>query len=305
MRLYVLDPRETWHGPLIRAAAARGYDAKRIYSGDEVQDAGFGFIRCHADPKVLPKNRADFERMSQVLTMVQDRAQVQVYEDKSEQFRRWGRFMPRTWRICEKGLALELVSHPERYDTPEALVSKADVGASSLNVRVLKTRREQIAHIKQVFGGGVPVNHCSGGRGGRHVTTLQRDYVILKEFIPHTVTWRVNIVGRQWAIFKRFCYPDKPVAQTGNVEPVIKLTDETESLLEYAQEVVSAIDTRWCALDILQSSSGWRMLETSLAWPWPSPGDCMQAPFFGETKRTWKDIWELLLDEIEAGVWQT
>jgi hypothetical protein len=25
----------------------------------------------------------------------------------------------------------------------------------------------------------------------------------------------------------------------------------------------------------------------------------MQAPFFGETKRTWKDIWELLLETIE------
>lgn len=303
MKFYCLDERRIWHGPLIEAALARGYDARRIRRGTEASGPGFGFIRTHADPEVLRQNHADDAAMRACLTMVQDRAQVEVYESKSEQFWRWGHLMPRTWRIQDRAAALDLVTRTELYGTPEVLVSKADVGASSLNVRILKTRAEQLSHIKHVFGKGVPVNHCSGGPGGRNVRSLQRGYVLLQEFIPHEVTWRVNVIGRRFAIFRRFCYPDKPVAQTGNVEPVMKLDAETESLLEYAGKVAAEIGTRWCALDILRAGDRWLLLETSLAWPWPSPGDCMNAPFFGETTRTWERMWDLLLDEIEAGVW--
>jgi hypothetical protein len=303
MRLYVLDERRIWYGPLIQAAIARGYDARRIRRGSEAPGPGFGFIRVHADPEVLKQNYDDDAAMRACLTMVQDRAQVEVYERKSEQFWRWGRFMPRTWRIEDREAALELLRNDHLYETPKVLVSKADVGASSMNVRVLKTRAEQVSHIKHLFGRGVLVNHGAGGPGGRNVTSMQRGYVLLQEFIPHTVTWRVNVIGRRFAIFKRFCYPDRPVAQTGNVEPVMKLDAETESLLEYAGMVAAEIGTRWCALDILKAGDRWQLLETSLAWPWPSPGECMKAPFFGETTRTWEAMWELLLDEIEAGVW--
>jgi glutathione synthase/RimK-type ligase-like ATP-grasp enzyme len=291
--LWILDEREVWWKAIIEAGARHGYEGKRIFRGRETQgQSGIGFIRPHADPRRLPFNRTDFVEMSQGLTMIQDRDQVWVYEDKSRQFFQWKKWMPETWVITDKAEALELVA---RSDYP--LVSKADQGASSVNVRILQNRREAQKHIEQLFGPGIVVDCCAGGAKVR-----QRGYAFLQRFIPHQVTWRVNAIGRGRAIFKRYCYPDRPVAQTGNVEPVMELDAETESLLEFADRVFEDIETKWCALDILKDGDQWRLLETSLCWPWPSPGKCNEGPIF-RTGRRWIEMFDVMFEEVAAGTW--
>jgi hypothetical protein len=178
-------------------------------------------------------------------------------------------------------------------------VSKADVGASSVNVRILKSSAEAEVHIRKLFGHGVEVKHCAGG-----AKSYQKGYALLQRFIPHDITWRVNAIGNGRAIFKRYCYPDKPVAQTGNVEPVMQMTREVESLLEYADLFFAYADTRWCALDILKDGEQWKILETSLAWPWPSPGKCNEAPIF-RTGRRWSDMFGAMFQELASGAWAT
>lgn len=294
MRMFVLDERHIWFQPLIQSAKARGYDARRIFRGEEVDADGVGFIRCHAEPKALKRNQRDYDLMAARLTMVQDRPMVETYESKSEQFRRWSEWMPPTWRFTDRDEALQFCER----DAPYPLVSKADVGASSVNVRILKNKHEAIAHVASLFAAGVPVHHCAG-----NARSVQKGYALLQKFIPHTVTWRVNAVGTKRAAFMRYCYRDRPVAQTGNVEPVMTVTPQVESLLAYADQVFEAIGTKWCAIDVLQDEDQWRFLESSLAWPWPSPGACNSAPFFG-TKRRWAQMFEMMLDELEAGTWQ-
>jgi hypothetical protein len=167
-------------------------------------------------------------------------------------------------------------------------------------VRILSGRPEAEAHLRQVFGEGVPVNHGAE----RAPKTLQKGYALLQRFIPHKITWRVNAIGNARAVFMRYCYPDRPVAQTGNVEPLMKLAGH-EPLLQYANEVFAAIGSKWCALDILQDTDGsWKMLETSLAWPWPSPGRCNEAPIFGSSRR-WLQIWEAMFEQVEAGAFSS
>lgn len=293
MRLYVLDERHIWHGPLIQAAKARGYSAKRIFRGEEVDSDGVGFIRCHAEPQALLRNQHDYDLMAARLTMIQDVTQVRLYENKSAQFERWSDWMPPTWRFTDRDEALQFCEQ----SAPYPLVSKADVGASSVNVRILKDKHEAIAHVASLFAAGVPVNHCAG-----NAKSLQKGYALLQKFIPHTVTWRVNAVGTKRAAFKRYCYRDRPVAQTGNVEPVMPITPQVESLLEFSNRFLAAANTKWCAIDVLQDGDQWRLLETSLAWPWPSPGRCNDAPFFG-TNRRWIQMFDLMIDELEAGTW--
>lgn len=92
------------------------------------------------------------------------------------------------------------------------------------------------------------------------------------------------------------------MAQTGNVEPVVEMNVQMASLLLYAGCVTQDIKTKWCALDILDSPDGWKLLETSIGWPWPSPGECNKGTFFFST-RLWIDMFKVLFDEIEAGVW--
>lgn len=294
MNVYVLDEREKWVDPVLTTARRRGYEAKEIKCGAEVREGGgIGFIRPHADPKRLLANRDDYALMAEHLTMIQDWTQVELYEDKSAQFWRWREWMPDTWRFSTKGEALGFV---ERSEYP--LVSKADVGASSRNVRILNSKAEAAAHVHEVFGKGIEVDHCSGGAKSK-----QRGYVLLQRFIPHSVTWRVNAIGRTRAIFRRFNYPDRPVAQTGNVEPVMTLSEETESLLAYANQFFAHAGTQWCAIDVLRDGDQWRFLESSCSWPWPSPGLCNEAPLFGSERR-WIEMFDVMFDELEAGAWQ-
>lgn len=295
MQFTILDERDVWHGPAIAAALGRGYETRRIRRGREALGNGIGFIRTHADPDVLERNQEDYRLMWQAgLTMIQDPLQVALYEDKTAQWQHFHQWMPRTWRFARKGDALSFI---DSADAPPVLVSKADEGASSVNVRILEGKDAQRHHICKVFDEGIVVNCCAGG-----AKVTQRDYVLLQEFIDHDITWRVNIVGTKLAAFKRFCYPNRKVAQTGNVEPIMEMTPEIESLFNYARAFFHSADTKWCAVDILKDGDKWRVLETSLAWPWPSPGTCNSAPFFG-TNRKWLQIWDVMFDEFEKGVW--
>lgn len=281
--LWVLDERQVWWKPVIEAGAKFGLKGRRIARGEQC-GGGYGFIRPHADPKVLPINLLDYEVMVSRCDVYQDRDQVVMYEDKSAQAERYRDWLPETWRFTDEAAALALV---DEFDGP--LVSKADVGASSANVRILTTAEQARAHVRQVFRKGIQVNHCAGG-----ARSIQKDYVLLQRFIPHQVTWRVNAIGRGRAVFMRYCYPDKPVAQTGNTDPVFELDDQVESLLDYADGFFAAAGTRWCAIDVLRDGDRWTLLETSLAWPWPGVGRA--APIF-RTRYTWPQMFECMFDE--------
>lgn len=302
----ILDERGNWFAPAMESARRRGYEVERIKRGREAKLRGLGFIRPHAIPSILERNHLDYLEMAEHLTMVQDYAQVELYDDKSAQFWRWGQWMPPTWRFENRDAALEFVEG----SAPPILVSKADVGASSKNVRILRNRGDQKAHVRELFSRGIIVDHCAGGHGARHAASRQKGYVLFQEFISHECTWRVNIVGRGRAMFKRFNGP-AGTAQTGNVEPVMNYDGTLiGDILAFADTIFAAIATKWCALDILHDRNTGRLylLETSLGWPWPSPGTCDDAPFVGpptwEHTYRWRDMWELMLDEYEAGVWE-
>lgn len=300
-RLVVLDERGNWHRPMCAAALARGYVTVEIRRGADapLEGGGLGFLRPHADPAVLKKNKEhDWPFMYERLTMVQDQTQVEVYDDKSAQFWRFGQFMPSTWRFDNREKAIEFA----RREATFPIVSKADVGASSVNVRIFHNRKDLIAHILEAFGKGIPVDHCAGGgKHGKRAQSKQKGYVLLQEFIPHDVTWRVNRIGDHFAIFKRYNGKDGK-AQTGNVEPV---TAFHPALFAKAREITDALKSKWIALDLLQRGDEFLLIETSLAWPWPSPGACMSAPFFtvdgAEAARKWDGLWDLMLDEYERG----
>jgi hypothetical protein len=82
----------------------------------------------------------------------------------------------------------------------------------------------------------------------------------------------------------------------------MEIDEEVESLLEFADLFFAYTKTKWCAIDVLKDGDKWRLLETSLAWPYPSPGLCNTAPLFGSNKR-WINLFDVMFDEIEAGVW--
>lgn len=287
-KCYILDERGNWAEPVAAAARRAGYEPVYIKRGYEATEPGsVGFIRPHATPEVLRTNRRDYFDMSKTCRMIQDPVQARLYEDKTGQSDRFSQWMPDTYVSYRRDLAKSWAG------STYPIVSKANEGASSVNVRVLRNEAELTAHLDRVFGPGVPIKYCDGGNGKASTSGLQQGYVILQEFIPHDVTYRVNIIGNGRAVFKRYNYPDRPVAQTGNVEPMLT---EWPELLAFADEIVAAIGTKWCALDVLHYNGRFYLLETSLAWPWPSPGDCMNAPIF-RTRYKWADLFDCMFSE--------
>lgn len=295
--VFVLDERHVWFEAIIAAAERAGHRGQRVFSGhqfDDVRPGDIGFLRCHADWRVLPANREDYARMLGAgLLTIQDQGQVDTYERKDEQFRRWFDLMPETWLHTDADAAMGFLDF-----APFPLVSKANEGASSTNVRILKDKAEAQKHIAQLFGAGIWVHH-----GANCPQTKQRGYALLQRFIPHTITYRVNVVGNVRAVFFRRNYPDRPVAQTGNTTAAYEMTPELESLLEYADRVAEALGTKWCALDILKDGDGWKFIESSLAWPWAADSYA-DATMFRSTKgRKWAQMFDVMFDEVERGAW--
>lgn len=286
MKFWALDPYTKWAKAAVQTALRRGWDARVVQNGSQVS-GGYGFLRLSMEPHTLSQNRSDYEVMASRLTMVQDATQIAVYENKSEQFRRWSEWMPDTWRFTDEAEAMAFLA---TADYP--IVSKSDTGASSINVHIHADRKSAEAHVRQSFGKGIKVIRWPAQRG----------YVLLQRFIPHTTTYRVNALGNARAVFFRACYPDRMVAQTGNVEPAFEMTGEVESLLDFADRFFAHAQTKWCAIDVLKDGDRWRLLETSEGWPWPSPGRCNEATIF-RSKRKWIEMFDVMFDEIDSGAW--
>lgn len=316
----IMDTRDVWYKDAIAAAQRAGYGyAQRITSADQVGDRTYdlGFIRPHATPSVLKRNQeVDFPVMRGACTkMVQDWDQVRTYEDKKRQMDMFcaadlGGDMPMTFHSTDLEQIVEILESSSRM----TWVSKAKEGASSTNVRVLD-KAAMIKHAREVFSKGVKVHHCDS----KGTTSIQKGYMLLQEFIPHTFTWRINRIGDAYAIFHRFNYKDRAVAQTGNVNPIITAPPSHSNqmflkALQFAEYVTARLGTRWVALDVLSWADKMYLLETSLAWPWPSPGDCDQAGFFRADGTpvegySWNGIgpggegnmFDLMFDAVERG----
>jgi len=271
--IFILDAKGRWKSAIEEAAGRAGYSVT-----SEPENC-LGFIRTSPNPGTLQENQKFYH--DHKIDWIQDAAQVDVYEDKVEQTRRWAHWMPKTW-LCESQdaayRALDQVEYP--------FVSKAKEGSSSRNVKLIHSREEATRLVNLAFSTGFPIY------GG-----TQKSYVLFQEFISHSITYRVNALCKGRAVFYRYCYPGDWMAQTGNVEPAFEMSEEVESLLEYSDKVFENIGTKWCALDILKDGEKWKLLETSLAWPWPSPGRCNEGTIF-RTKRRWIEMFDAMFDGL-------
>jgi glutathione synthase/RimK-type ligase-like ATP-grasp enzyme len=286
MRVFALDAKGHWFPALEIAMKRVGGSASRVESWDGGD--GFGFVRPSPHPETLRKHQGIYRELARKLKMVQDADHIEHYEDKSKQFALYSKWMPQTWRFTTLDSALEML---EQATYP--LVSKANEGSSSRNVRVLYSVDEATRLARAIFNGGIPVD--LGHSDGR-----QQGYMLLQEFIPHRITYRVNAIGSGRAIFFRYCHPDKPLAQTGNVEPCDVLDDEMESLLAWSDAFFEDARTKWAGIDVLKQGDTWKLLETSLAWPWPSPGRCNEGPIF-RTRHRWLGMFDVLAEDIARG----
>lgn len=291
MLIWALDDRGYDHTgiELFQAAGKRGHKATLFTCAGEVTGGGYVFIRlCQTQPRL----HFDREQYSALLgapgrIMIQDPGQVHAYEDKLAQVAMWRDFMPRTFALFTKQQALALAAM-----TQYPLVSKSSIGSASHNVRILADQDAAVREIEAVFDKGIKVS-----------LGVQKGYWLVQEFVPHDVTYRVTAVGTKRHIYQRFNFKDRPVAAPSAVVRTkpLPMGPLAERILEFSNRFFEMANTRWCAIDILPNTSGgWFLLETALGWA-RGNDESGNAPFYG-TKYSLLQQHELLLDEIEAGV---
>lgn len=291
--IHIIKTTHPWGKELAAACRRRGVPfTKHEHPTPNME--GFVFFQIDQYPpqfrQLQQRAAAEVARPGQ--HWIQDAAQIQCYEDKVLQAAKFGKWMPETHVFLDYDSAHSFADQC-RYP----LISKSREGASSYNVRILADRGEAMCEIGKVFSKeGLPIQTEPGA---------QKDYWLVQEFIPHDITYRVTCVGGFVHVYKRFCYPDKAVAAPARIvptRPVDYYCPEMQDLRLWAHEVFKDIGTKFCAVDVLRDTKRekWVLLETSLGWARGNDASA-NSTFYG-SKWTLNTQWDLLLDEIENGV---
>jgi hypothetical protein len=190
--------------------------------------------------------------------------QIRLYEDKAAQAERFISWMPATI----------VVRSPEEFSVRDLVrdlglpfVSKSANGAASINVRLITTLDQAETEFNRAFSRrGMPIV-----RG-----PAQKGYLIWQKLCAgNDYDYRINRVGPEYAIFRRWNRDNLPFASgSGRIEEVNPTDDEPSSALEFAQEFLELSNIHFGAIDLVWDNDlEWRLLETSVGWttdhePW-------------------------------------
>lgn len=293
--IHIIDTKHPWTGEFEAACKRRGVDYA-LGTPDGDSNALIFFAVNQYPPNLRERQQALAASLPLGNRYIQDLQQIEFYEDKQAQMEQFGAWMPESHIFTDREAAEAYAGDIyERYRFPA--VSKSREGSSSHNIRILQTRADAKREIEAIWSDRGLKLHTQPG--------WQKGYWLVQEFIPHNITFRVTIVGSKIHVYKRFCYPDKAVAAPARVvptEPVNYADPVMQDLLAWSAKVFEDIGTKFCAIDVLydHQRQKWVLLETSLAW---ARGDdpAANSKFF-DSKWSLNQQWDLLLDEIEAGV---
>lgn len=298
MRLAALhDTGGRWGEKVVLEAAARGWETQLFTKAAEVKwDSGVVFARIAQHPveRTAQDKREALALLARGFSLVPDEQQINHYDSKLSQSQ-WPAlrpFMPETvvansFADCWRAVAV--LGFP--------LFSKTSEGSASSEVRLLRNGAEFEVELAALFGAGITTRYAH-----------QRGYAILQRFVPgNNSDMRVCIVGRHRMLLRRFNRSvQEPFASgSGKFEAITELDEVTSAALRKADECFASMGTRWAAIDLVRDAERWYVLETSIAYTLSAYARCV---FFDEhgtpSKYRGKNIWPLLLDEIEAGVFQ-
>lgn len=324
--------RGNWGQTIVSLAKARGHTAQIFTECFQVPAVhSYVFMRVPQFPPGLDKGIRDYGELHarhDALdvhprhTMIIDADTVRMYEDKAAQAEAYPEWMPETMvnRTDDEGFpATDL--HDFLEDGLQTLglplISKASFGSASANVRLIQTRQDALRDLMQAFHSeGIPAR-----RGG---AARQQGHVIWQQFLPgNDYDYRACINGQYVCLLRRYNRNDRPMASgSGNHEPVTELNGETTAVLEKSFEFFRRNGIKWGGIDLVfdgnagiglsetrverlrEEADLWKILETTLGWSQSAYKHCRYfGANFTPTKYEGHQIFDLLLDQLEWGVW--
>jgi len=291
MKLWAFNDSHDWGTQLARAAQARGHDA-HLFENPREPDTGNVFMHMHHQPQVrlLHKRCMAIMAMRPELNLIPSYRASCLFDDKLEQARQLARWMPRTHVFYSPGAAKRWLDRGMTIP----FVSKSSEGENSHNVRIIANLEDAYKEVRYAFS--------DIGIKCRHQQT-QRGYLLWQSHVDSEAEYRVIAVGRQRLILRREGGDDRSVAQgQGQLRPVLRLDvdDHTVELYALANRFFTEEGIKWGAVDMVRGpDGGWFVTGFTVRWTMHHYYEC---PFlFDEQKRCGNDIWNVLLDEIEAG----
>lgn len=274
--LYAYDDRKGW-GREFKAAADRTKHGRvKLFVRDKrVPDGGRAFVRLDQQGTQREVSRGIVEALYRrhVVTLP-THPEMLWYDDKVAQFDALRAWMPDTHVL--KGARADAEALLDDIDSYRLggypFVSKAAEGASSANVRLIRSRAEAERELDKAFGPGIELSY------GR----FQRGYVYWQRLVPdNPCDYRVCVVGPYLYGLVRRNRPDSFTASGSGDHYALTLADERERrAAELCIEIAQSIGTRWMAFDVVYDETGRPLvLEMSSAWTMKSYRHCPMFDF--------------------------
>jgi hypothetical protein len=176
---------------------------------------------------------------------------------------------PRTWVFYYEEEALKFA-----VNSALPLVGKMSVGGAGSGVRILKTRDEVLKYVKNIFSGDgatLQVGPQWRKKGfARRVfkrllrpqdlwaklhlykhlrKEIQKDFVILQEYVPHTFEWRCVRIGESFFAHKKIKKGDKASGSLvkGYENPPARLLDFIEDITDKKHFLSQSVDLFECS----------------------------------------------------------
>lgn len=299
MKLWCFQDQQDWGRGLAMAAAERGHDA-HLFDDPEKPDEGIVFMHMHHHPAVRLKHKRIMAllAMNPKLTLIPSYRASNLYDDKLEQAREFASYMPLTKVFWGPDVARQYL---KRGAFKFPFISKATIGASSHNVRLIETQEQAEEEIRLAF------NHTHGIP--LHYGQYQRGYLLWQRFIPNNSgDIRIITIGRNRLILERFNRKNKPFASgSGKLKPITAKNFDARhaSALEEADHFFAVEDQLWCGIDMVfdQENKRWLILETTVGWTLHGYYECEFYEYEkGFAGRMGNQVWTLALEEMERGI---
>jgi glutathione synthase/RimK-type ligase-like ATP-grasp enzyme len=291
MKLFCLDDRGNWGRELAKESSSRGWKSE-LFSADNnsnVQD-GIAFMRLAQEAERLAIEKSLMRSLhDRGILLIPDLKSGLMYEDKYEQSISYNKWMPVTFVITDPQTAEQCIN-----SLMFPFVSKSRTGSSSRNVRLIQNHDEAMREIEAAFGNGLSAPHSLG-------ELVQSNYLIWQEFLQENkYDYRVVATGKKIMVLQRWNRRTSPFASGSGINNPAPWSDEVESVIEFSKRFLEEENILWCGLDVIQnkSTNEWKLLETTLGWSAHAYINCQYygTPYLG------KDMWKVLCNEIEEGV---
>lgn len=284
MNLWFYADLSGWGARLFEAALKRGHYAFLSRDAETSDAADCAFVRMHLDPATRAHDKTVVARLAEKqIKVVPSARAARLYDDKIAQAAEISRWLPQTFVAKSRAEARAAVL---ALGLP--LMSKAAEGASSRNVRFIRTIDDADREIDLAFGPGIPSQY----------NARQKGYVLFQKFCAgNDYDFRVIAVGRERLILRRGNREDRPMASGANKEMAITWPDaEAAEVLDFADQFFSIEKFSFCGIDVVKDCGDWRVLECTTSWPTKN-NDAHRTV----SGRNWGDFFEIILDEIESG----